>query len=306
MLKSFAEGICPRCHEKIQVPDDREKIICMYCGKEILVSQALGSSMKADAGLYKEYKELALSEIERVIKESINPMDGFKKDAYEGLMDEFYASVRSMLEAMEYVYQTGEDPESWLDELSSHAVKTAREDIENIRGKVQKNRRQLDLNFLISVYLVPGLLKYPAAVGGPLSDRLVGAWNTAFGTSVGKASFDEINGGFRRKLCYITTAVCESLGKGNDCPELRILKDYRDRYLETTEEGHALVEEYYNIAPTLVKRMDRLPDREQVYQNIYNNYLAPCIRKIQNQDYESCRELYQEMVQGLEEKYMYQ
>ena len=306
MLKTFTEGVCPRCHEKIQVPDDREKIICMYFGKEILVKEALGPSMKADAGLYEEYKNLAMTGMERVIKECSNPMDGFKKDAYEGLMDDFYTSVRNMLEDIEYFYQTDDNPESWLDELSSHVVKTARLDIDSTQGKVQKNRRQLDLNFLVSVYLIPALLKYPAAVGDPLSDRLVQAWNTAFDASIGKASFEEINGGFRRKLCYITTAVLKSLGKGSDCPELQILKDYRDCYLETTEEGHALVEEYYNIAPTLVKRMDRLPDRDEIYEKIYSEYLAPCIHKIQKQDYESCRELYQEMVRGLEEKYMYQ
>lgn len=36
----FREGTCPKCHEKIQVPDDREKILCMYCGEEILVARA--------------------------------------------------------------------------------------------------------------------------------------------------------------------------------------------------------------------------------------------------------------------------
>ena len=33
----FKEGTCPKCHEKIQVPEDREQIICMFCGEEIRV-----------------------------------------------------------------------------------------------------------------------------------------------------------------------------------------------------------------------------------------------------------------------------
>ena len=39
----FKEGICPKCRETIQVPEDREKILCMYCGQEILVEEALGT-----------------------------------------------------------------------------------------------------------------------------------------------------------------------------------------------------------------------------------------------------------------------
>lgn len=38
----FKEGTCPKCHEKIQVPEDREQIICMFCGEEIRVADALG------------------------------------------------------------------------------------------------------------------------------------------------------------------------------------------------------------------------------------------------------------------------
>ena len=42
----FREGTCPKCHQAIQVPDDREKVICMYCGEEIRVDEALGAKEK--------------------------------------------------------------------------------------------------------------------------------------------------------------------------------------------------------------------------------------------------------------------
>ena len=58
--KMFKEGTCPRCRQVIQVPDDREKVICMYCGEEIRVEEALGSAKeerKPDRKAYGEYFE---------------------------------------------------------------------------------------------------------------------------------------------------------------------------------------------------------------------------------------------------------
>ena len=50
----FKEGTCPICHEKIQVPEDREQIICMFCGKEISVDEALGKEKKEPRKLGQE------------------------------------------------------------------------------------------------------------------------------------------------------------------------------------------------------------------------------------------------------------
>ena len=54
MLKIFKEGVCPKCHEKIQVPDDREQIICMYCGQKIRTDLALGVERETEAAVLEE------------------------------------------------------------------------------------------------------------------------------------------------------------------------------------------------------------------------------------------------------------
>ena len=183
-------------------------------------------------------------------------------------------------------------------------METAREDMSSYKTKGQKNRRQLDLNFLISIYLIPAMLEQKGEVYEAFSDRLIAVWNKAYGTTLGKAHYEEIAGGFRRKLCYITTAVCENLGKGMDCYELKLLKEYRDQYLERTEEGHALVEEYYNIAPTIVKRMERAADREEIYRELYEIYLKPCIEDIEAGDYTRWGGRYEKMVVTLKERFV--
>lgn len=301
----FREGTCPKCHEKIQVPDDREKILCMYCGEEILVARTLKETpKKADAAAYEENRVRALKGLQEVIQTCQKPMQDFRRDRYEGLFDAFYTSHRSVFEAMEYIWQAAEEPEDWLREMVEHTIDTVKEDLSSYKSKGQRNQRLLDHNFRVSVYLIPALRKYPAKVSEPFADQLIASWNDTFGTTLGKATYDEINSGFRRKLCYITTAVCQELGKGADCRELRLLKNYRDQYLDTTPEGHALVEEYYNIAPTIVKRIDRQPDRSRIYGQIYRDYLLPCIRKIEERDYEACGAGYEKMVLELKARFM--
>lgn len=303
----FKEGRCPRCHEKIQVPEEREKIICMFCGEEISVDEALGRKserIKITPKEYEEHSKEAKDALEEVIRSCDNPMSDFKRDKYEGVFEEYYAGYRKMFEAMELVYTNTDDSTECIQKFVGYLVHTTREELGNIKFKSRRTQKQMDYNFLISVYLIPTALKYPATFSEPFADCLVETWNREFQTSIGKARYDDIAKGFRRKLCYITTAVCESLGKEPDCYELSVLKHYRDEMLEPTPEGHALVEEYYNIAPTIVKRMEKQPECDKLYRELYQNYLMPCVRDIENQEYEACQARYQDMVLELKKQYL--
>lgn len=288
------------------MPADREKIICMFCGQEILVSEALGEKKEeVDPVRYGESYNQALLGLEDLIGACHDPMQEFKKDLYEGSFEAYYAAHRSLFEAMEYVYRSEENKEQWLAKMAQHFVETAKNDISSIKSKNKQSQRQQDLNFLVSIYMVPCILKYPASMSEPFTDRLLEEWNGAFKVKLGKARFADIESGFHKKLCYITTAVCESLGKGTDCYELTLLKSYRDNYLEPTPEGHKLVAEYYDIAPTIVKRMEKEPDSKKLYREIYDRYLRPCIHEIEEQRMEECKELYFQMVTELKEKYFH-
>lgn len=169
----FREGTCPRCHEKIQVPDDREKILCMYCGEEILVKKALGEEKETDYVAYGEHYNHALQKLQELIGTCYKPMQDFKKNLYEGVFQNFYSSHRSMFEAMEYVYQQDGNPDAWIHKMVSCVLEAAQADLKTLKFKGQKNQRLLDYNFLISVYLIPAVLKYPAEVSEPFADTLI-------------------------------------------------------------------------------------------------------------------------------------
>ena len=75
--------------------------------------------------------------------------------------------------------------------------------------------------------------------------------------------------------CFITTATCLSLGKGDGCRELSAFRDLRDNYLAGRPGGRALIEEYYALAPGLIRNIERRPDRAVIYRQIWKNHLKP-------------------------------
>ncbi|KMZ54633.1 cell wall-associated protease [Dorea sp. D27] len=83
------------------------------------------------------------------------------------------------------------------------------------------------------------------------------------------------------------------------------LRAYRDEYLMSTEDGRALVDEYYDIAPGIVQIINMQKDADEIYEELYKNCLAPCISCIEAGEEEQCRELYTRMVRGLQKKYLY-
>ena len=104
--------------------------------------------------------------------------------------------------------------------------------------------------------------------------------------------------------CFITTAVCNSLKKSDDCYELSILRRFRDTWLSTQEKGDELIREYYNIAPAIVEVIDRLNDKKDIYIMIYERYIQPCIALIENKKERECMNLYKEMVHTLKQIYL--
>lgn len=57
----FKAAICPSCGGQLQVPDDRDVVMCMYCGTEIVVREAI----QAGSGINIEnYLKLAATEFD--------------------------------------------------------------------------------------------------------------------------------------------------------------------------------------------------------------------------------------------------
>ena len=72
----------------------------------------------------------------------------------------------------------------------------------------------------------------------------------------------------KKKSCFITTAACEYQGLPDDCLELVTMRKFRDDYLLKTEEGRQIVEFYYEIAPRIVKMLNKDRDMPLVWHTI--------------------------------------
>jgi len=104
-------------------------------------------------------------------------------------------------------------------------------------------------------------------------------------------------------FCFITTAVCQSTGKPDDCFELQTLRKFRDIWLRNKSNGEDMISEYYKLAPQIVSKIDSLPNKENEYELIYSQYIKPCIGFILNRKQDECLKLYKKMIFELKTKF---
>jgi hypothetical protein len=307
IFMNFVEGKCPECSGALQIPEDRETIICMYCGKEIAVNRAKAALQNESVNnhvVYDKYFEAAMKGLPRLIPSIENGMKSFKKATYERVFKEYYEANKESLDAAEQAYLITAAKEEFLKEASRAILLESIYEINNIAKNRIKEQRIMDYNMVLVVYLIPAILEHKGEVSHPLADTILEEWKNEFPkTNLQKATFESIVGGFRRKLCYITTAVCENSGRPDDCYELNLLRNYRDEYL-MQEEDSELVQEYYNIAPTIVKRINKQKDSSAIYDGIWKDYIQPCIRLIEQNQQDECKELYTKMVKELQKDYV--
>lgn len=73
-----------------------------------------------------------------------------------------------------------------------------------------------------------------------------------------------------KKGCYIATAVYGSY----DCPEVRVLRRYRDIILKSTVCGRAFIRFYYAVSPTIVKLFGNTKYFNLFWRNVLDRFVA--------------------------------
>jgi hypothetical protein len=231
-------------------------------------------------------------------------LSGFKKDRYESHFKGLYEENEDMLHNVwQSIYYASNEKEV-VQNIALEFVNQVALVIDLITKKSAKEQKLMDFNMSLAVYVIPIILEYKNKTLEVLVDKILEEWKNKFPkTNVGKSDFENINNGFRKKLCYITTAVCETLGKGDDCYELTLLRHYRDYYLLGQADGEEVIGEYYNIAPTIVKRINKLSNTSEVYKSVWENYLSPCVKLIEEDKNLECKDVYYQMVRDLQKEY---
>ncbi len=240
----------------------------------------------------------------QLLLENMQLMKEFRANSYKEAFLNLLESYKPLFQHMEEVYRTTEDKKSFINEIAEDFVSKVKIHHDASLGKLNKKTAILDYNMVMSSFVIPCILEFRGEISEVLADALLDAWNQTFTNyKLRKGNFADIDGSFKRKLCFITTAVCENLGKPDDCYELSTLRTFRDSYMMQHISGKELVKEYYEIAPELVMRIDQYKMADAIYQDIYRQYLQPCITHIEQNEYDKCEKLYIEMVCTLKNRY---
>ncbi len=226
----------------------------------------------------------------------------FNKDRYEPEFLKLYETYTQAFAAFDEMYSNHSDPKAYTEEIAEIIVEREVEKIAAIKGKGRKDNQLMDDSAFAALFVVPAMGHYKCESTDALSDAFIAQWRQNFkDNQINKGVYEEILGGFqKKKWCYITTAVCQSMNKPDDCQELTALRHFRDEWMMMQEGGAELVEKYYMTAPALVERINTRIDAENVYEGIYEQYLMPCLHMIESGQNEACAALYQQMVQKLD------
>ena len=101
------------------------------------------------------------------------------------------------------------------------------------------------------------------------------------------------------RRCYISTACIRSQGLPDTCYELETLRWYRDNILIKTTTGQKDVAEYYELAPKIVAAIEASPSAKDLYLEIYENMIVPCVNYIEGKEYLAAYELYKKTTNNL-------
>ena len=333
-------GKCPKCGGELSIPEELEKFSCMYCGavlaqEELVVLREKKEENPLDDVLEKLYENgdpkaedlieqmleldqyspkaneiYARLHFNEILFEHLDSMSHFSRSEYPAYFDRYKNQCRPVLETVDRYAMAAEDRGDGLMHELAAALMKAIDDMvaadASLRTKSARSIKQDHYKTILAVYTVPMVQELKLSIGGRLADILVEEWIASHPKSkLVKGNYEEMVTGFRKgKLCFITTAVCGSFGKPDNCYELTSFRKFRDTYMLKTKEGEALVEEYYDVAPAIVTCIDMEADSASVYKSIWNRWLSPCLSDMEAGRAELCEARYKEMVLDLRKRYL--
>ena len=249
--------------------------------------------------------QIAMEGITSAIRNPEELIKTFKRNQYPDGFQKFYMSMVPTLDAIERLYVSVGEPDTMLENMAQSFADQAKQLYD------QTPRRSREVFFIneslaVAGYVFPAILQYKGESSKALIEHIQKKWKSVFPKSnIKYATYEEIEKGFHRKWCYITTAACQVRGMDDACEELNLLRTYRDTFMACQEGGDSLIRDYYDIAPSIVKHINMRPDSEQIYDRLWDSYIAPCIKAIREGRMEDCLNLYSEMVLDTRDRYFH-
>ena len=312
-MSEMKTGICPKCKKELSVPADLAEFSCMYCGERILradwdaAEKAALAKRNASyiplADLEEEFKAFTVN-LTKCAYEHRKLADDFgKKHDYAERFEEYSVECRGVMREMQRLAESvSPEEQSKAFELVGSVFM---DDMQRVwsEGRANNRTREMD-RMTIVIFLIPLIRQQELEWCDDFCLAIRDEWVKRYPKEVFHlAAYEDIAGGFRKRWCFITTAVCENAGKRDDCYELTAFRRFRDEELAKTADGRALIEEYYRVAPAIVSCMKYCDNTDLRCRELDEKYLTPCLRHIERGENEACRSLYVKMVKDLENRY---
>lgn len=254
--------------------------------------------------------KIDLAAVAALIDQGEKRVREFNRDTYADSFSAFLEENEELWKEFRRLFQEESNDEETEKAVAEALIKKAQSLVEEQTKRVKKEQTQLNINLFVVSYVLPAIIECQGyqkkdSNACKMAEAICAGWKEAFPKyAISYADFASIQGGFKQKLCYVTTAVCKALHKPQNCPELSAMKRYRDDYMLHQENGEQMVLEYYDIAPTIVKRIEKEAEPEAKYQYLWEHYLRFCLAMIEAGQYEECKEKYTEMVEELRKQYI--
>ena len=293
---------CPGCGRMVDIPEGMDACFCTYCGAKVSCPAPGGPDTAASRPTFDPDVSVLATELAAVMERNRSLTRQFGKATYESQFRKYQEELSPTVIRLEAVLPQGEGRAAVLEQ-------TAAAWLDALTVLWRKNGRRKPPHYedqhLMAIFTIPALRDLSQPAGEELARAVQKQWVARWPKSpIGLGSYQDIAGGFRTRLCYITSAICRIQGKGDDCYELTTFRRFRDQVMLASDEGRALVEAYYHLAPAIVTTVRLCWDEKAVYDKVYRDYLLPCLGLLEAGDEKGCRDKYVEMVRHMERTYL--
>lgn len=281
---------CPHCGRELQIPEDATQIVCMFCAQPIVLEKSAEPSVQLGESVRLLPDEAFSTRV---------PLERLNAKNYPDIFESYRNVIRpALLAYLDEEKAYGEQAE----EAFANALLERFEQMEKSVGA--SSAAAFDLRITITALTIPAILDLNTPAADHLVDLFLKNWNASHKQPLGKATYSTILNGFHKKLCFVTTAVCTQLGKGDTCEELQMLRAFRDGYLSMLPHGMQKINEYYLFAPMIVSAVERSGKAQEEWKRIYKSYLVPCIFALKQHKPQECERLYENMMLELEKMWL--
>jgi len=302
----FKAAKCPNCAGDIQVPDDRDTAKCMYCGSDIIVREAIKLAGKnlnnilemAKTALEAGNQQEGLNYINSYLEEDQNNAEAWNLKAQLTFLKYDYVDISEVHKQVEsYMSKAIAIDEKYRQILESYEIQLAESLINYINSIIEsynevkfkantggfygvyyadapevKEKLKNDLYRVVISYLAILPKSYHNKTLPKIKE--INEWLRKEGSNapILDTIIKEYDSKYLdppAKSCFIATAAWSS----PIAPEVALLREFRDSYLENSLLGKFLIKAYYCVSPSIAWVITK----SKFFKAITRQFLKPVI-----------------------------